>query len=58
MNEENLEATIQLDMNDEKACKINDKIKNGFVNAVSVGIIPIEQTEQTIDGEKITTYTK
>jgi HK97 family phage prohead protease len=58
LNGENLEATIQLDMNDEKACKINDKIKNGFVNAVSVGIIPIEQSEQTIDGEKVTTYTK
>jgi HK97 family phage prohead protease len=58
MNGENLEATIQLDMNDEKACKVNDKIKNGFVSAVSVGIIPIEQTEQTIEGEKIITYTK
>lgn len=58
LNGENLEATIQLDMNDEKACKVHDKIKNGFVNAVSVGIIPIEQTEQTIDGEKVTTYTK
>jgi HK97 family phage prohead protease len=58
LNGENLEATIQLDMNDEKACKVNDKIKNGFVSAVSVGIIPIEQTEQTIDGEKIITYTK
>lgn len=58
LNGENLEATIQLDLNDEKACKVNDKIKNGFVNAVSVGIIPIEQTEQTIDGEKVTTYTK
>lgn len=57
-NGENLEATIQLDMNDEKACKINDKIKNGFVNAVSVGIIPIEETEQTINGEKVTTYVK
>jgi len=58
LNGENLEATIQLDMNDEKACKVNDKIKNGFVSAVSVGIIPIEQTEQTIEGEKIITYTK
>lgn len=58
LNGENLEATIQLDMNDEKACKVNDKIKNGFVSAVSVGIIPIEQTEQNIDGEKVTTYTK
>lgn len=58
LNGENLEATIQLDMNDKKACKVNDKIKNGFVNAVSVGIIPIEQTEQNIDGEKVTTYTK
>ena len=58
LNGENLEATIQLDMNDEKACKVNDKIKGGFVNAVSVGIIPIEQTEQNIDGEKVTTYTK
>lgn len=57
LNGENLEATIQLDMNDDKACKVNDKIKNGFVSAVSVGIIPKEQTEQTIDGEKVTTYT-
>ncbi len=45
-------------MNDEKAIKVNDKIKNGFVSAVSVGIIPIEQTEQNIEGEKVTTYTK
>lgn len=58
LNGENLEATIQLDMNDEKACKVNDKIKNGFVSAVSVGIIPIEQTEQNIDVEKVTAYTK
>ena len=58
LNGENLEATIQLDMNDEKAIKVNDKIKNGFVSAVSVGIIPIEQTEQNIEGEKVTTYTK
>lgn len=56
LNGENLEATIQLDLNDEKACKVNDKIKGGYVNAVSVGIIPIEQTEQNIDGEKVTTY--
>ena len=58
LNGENLEATIQLDLNDEKACKVNDKIKGGYVNAVSVGIIPIEQTEQNIDGEKVTTYPK
>lgn len=58
LNGENLEATMQLDMNDEIACKVNDKIKNGFMQAVSVGIIPIEQEEQTINGEKITVYTK
>ncbi|MFM8759089.1 MAG: HK97 family phage prohead protease [Methylophilaceae bacterium] len=58
LNGENLEATIQLDLEDEKACKIDSKLNRGFMSAVSVGIMPIETEEQTIDGEKVTVYTK
>ena len=56
LNGENLEATIQLDMDDEEARKINKKITNGFVNAVSVGIIAKTMEEETIDGKKIKVY--
>lgn len=58
LNGENLEATIQLDLQDEKACKIDSKINRGFMSAVSVGIMPIESEEQTINGEKVTVYTR
>jgi HK97 family phage prohead protease len=58
MNGDNLEATIQLDMEDDEACKINRKLKNGFLNAVSVGIIPNGKAveEKTIEGEPIVIY--
>ena len=58
LNGENLESTIQLDLEDEKACKIDSKLNRGYLNAVSVGIMPIETEEQTINGEKVTVYTK
>jgi HK97 family phage prohead protease len=57
MNGDNLEATIQLDLEDDEACKINRKLRNGYMNAVSVGIIPIKSEDKTIEGEKVTIYT-
>lgn len=58
MNGENLEATIQIECITEEGNKLNKLINAGFVKAVSVGIIPKEYEEQTIDGQKVTVYTK
>lgn len=58
MNGENLEATIQIECITEEGEKLNKLINAGFVKAVSVGIIPVEYEEQTIDGKKVTVYTK
>lgn len=58
MNGENLEATIQIECITEEGRKLNKLINAGFVKAVSVGIIPVEYEEQTIDGQKVTVYTK
>lgn len=58
MNGENLEATLQLHRITEEACEVADLVAAGYVKAVSVGIIPTESEEQTIDGKKVTVYTK
>jgi HK97 family phage prohead protease len=58
MNGENLEATIQIECITEEGKKLNKLINAGYVKAVSVGIIPKEYEEQTIDGQKVTIYTK
>ena len=58
MNGENLEATIQVECVTEEGKKLTKLINAGFVKAVSVGIIPTEYEEQTIDGKKVTVYTK
>jgi HK97 family phage prohead protease len=58
MNGENLEATIQIECITEEGKKLNKLINAGFVKAVSVGIIPNEYEDKTIDGQKVTIYTK
>jgi len=58
MNGENLEATLQFHRITDEACEVADLVAAGYVRAVSVGIIPIESEEQTIDGKRITVYTK
>jgi HK97 family phage prohead protease len=58
MNGENLEATIQIECITEEGKKLNKLINAGYVKAVSVGIIPKEYEEKTIDGQKVTIYTK
>ena len=58
MNGDNLEATIQVECVTEEGKKLTKLINAGFVKAVSVGIIPTEYEEQTIDGNKVTVYTK
>lgn len=58
MNGENLEATIQIECVTEEGKKLTKLINAGFVKAVSVGIIPIEYEEQTVEGNKVTVYTK
>lgn len=58
MNGENLEATIQIECVTEEGKKLTKLINAGYVKAVSVGIIPTEYEEQTIDGKKVTVYTK
>lgn len=58
MNGENLEATLQLHRITDEACEVADLVAAGYVKAVSVGIIPLEYEEKTIDGKKVTIYTK
>lgn len=58
MNGENLEATLQFHRLTEEACIVADLVAAGYVKAVSVGIIPTESEEQTIDGKKVIVYTK
>lgn len=58
MNGENLEATMQVECITEEGRTLNKLIDAGFVRAVSVGIIPIETEEQTIEGQRVTVYTK
>jgi len=58
LNGENLEATIQVECITEDGRTLNKFLEAGFVKAVSVGIIPVESEEQTIEGQKVTVYTK
>lgn len=58
LNGENLEATLQIHRLTDDACEVADLVKSGYVKAVSVGIIPLEWEEKTIDGETVTIYTK
>lgn len=58
MNGENLEATLQLHRKTKDACEVADLIADGYIKAVSVGIIPTEWEEKTINGENVTIYTK
>lgn len=58
LNGENLEATMQIECVTESGKDLNALINAGYVKAVSVGIIPIEQEEQTINGKTVTVYTK
>lgn len=58
MNGENLEATLQLHRITDDACEVADLVAAGYVKAVSVGIIPKESEEQTIDGKTVIVYTK
>lgn len=58
MNGENLEATIQVECVTDEGKKLTKLINAGYVKAVSVGIIPSEYEEQTIEGKKVTVYTK
>jgi len=58
MNGDNLEATLQIHRLTDDACEVADLVKAGYVKAVSVGIIPTEWEEKTIDGEAVTIYTK
>lgn len=58
LNGENLEATLQIHRITDDACDVADLVKAGYVKAVSVGIIPTEWEERTIDGETITVYLK
>ena len=58
MNGENLEATLQFHRLTEEACVVADLVAAGYVKAVSVGIIPTESEEQTIDGKKVIVYPK
>lgn len=58
LNGENLEATMQIECITENGKDLNSLINAGYVKAVSVGIIPIEKEEQTINGQTVTVYTK
>lgn len=58
MNGENLEATVQVECITEEGRALNALIEAGYVKAVSVGIIPVESEEQTIDGNKVKVFTK
>ena len=58
MNGENLEATLQFHRLTEEACVVADLVAAGYVKAVSVGIIPTESEEQTIDSKKVIVYPK
>ena len=58
MNGENLEATIQIECVTDEGKKLTKLINAGYVKAVSVGIIPTEYEEQTIEGKKVIVYTK
>lgn len=54
----NLEATIQVECITEEGKNLNSLIAAGFVNAVSVGILPKETEERTIGEDKIKVFTK
>ena len=56
MNGENLEATIQVHRLTRDACEIADLLNAGYLNAVSVGIIPVSYHDENIDGETVTIY--
>lgn len=54
-------GTLEFDPEDEQAVKLYRKYKNGYMNAVSVSIIPIEESEDPqylLPGQKYPTITK
>ena len=54
----NLEATIEIECITEVGKELNALIAAGFVNAVSVGILPKATEEKTIGEDKVMAYTK
>lgn len=56
--EGNLEAQIQVECITEEGKNLNSLIGAGFVNAVSVGILPKTTEERTIGEDKVKAFTK
>ncbi len=58
---EELKGTVEFDRNDEDAVKLYWKYKDGYMNAVSLNVLPIEETEDAdllLPGQKYATLTK
>ncbi len=56
-----LKGTVEFDRNDDDAVKLYWKYKDGFMNAVSLNVLPIEQSEdpsQLLPGQQYPTLTK
>lgn len=54
----NLEAQIEVECITDEGKNLNSLITAGFVNAVSIGILPKETEERTIGDEKVKAFTK
>ena len=58
---EDLKGTVEFDKNDDDAVKLYWKYKDGFMNAVSLNVIPIEESEDKellLPGQKYATLVK
>lgn len=58
---EELKGTVEFDRNDEDAVKLYWKYKDGYMNAVSLHVIPIEESDEPkylIAGQKFSTLVK
>lgn len=56
-----LKGTLQFDRNDEEAIRLFWKYKDGFMNAVSIGVTPISESEDRKDllpGQRYATITE
>jgi phage head maturation protease len=58
---EELKGTVDFDRNDEDAVKLYWKYKDGYMNAVSLHVLPVEESEDAallLPGQKSATLTK
>lgn len=54
--DDSLFAEVRFDGDDDFASEVERKVRNGFLNAASVGFEPIEQDTRVVDGDEVPAF--